>query len=311
MAEKSQYTESNTEFKRNGNSIYNGEFAAHLLNKGFLNEVLKSGNLNCQEEFVDFYPTWIESSELNTIQGLDSFNYRFPSVGVTQSLDEFHYFILEQGLRLRMFRGEYPYNRDVHPWSYDDFIDDKPLAEGDAVVISCPFSGTGSQHQKMTEMFDQAQELKVPVFVDMAWFGTCKGIDIDLSHPAIEEVAFSTTKGLCTGNYRAGIRFSRHGTIEYDSDARKDRLALQADWSHGCHLNTQISLELMRNFTPDHQWNKYHTAQQQVCETYSLTPSNCIHIALGDRQWDQFHRDQQYNRVNIGKVVKRVYEQNK
>ena len=67
----------------------------------------------------------------------------------------------------------------------------------------------------------------------------------------------------------------------------------------------------MRNFTPDHQWNKYHTAQQQVCETYSLTPSNCIHIALGDRQWDQFHRDQQYNRVNIGKVVKRVYEQNK
>ena len=34
MTEKSQYTESNTEFKRNGNSIYNGEFATHLLDGG-------------------------------------------------------------------------------------------------------------------------------------------------------------------------------------------------------------------------------------------------------------------------------------
>ena len=210
---------------------------------------------------------------------------------------------------MRMFRGEYPYNRDVHPWSYEDFIDDKPLEKGDAVIISCPFSGTGSVHQKMLEMFDEAYQLNVPVFVDMAWFGTCKGIDIDLSHPAIQEVAFSTTKGLCTGNYRSGIRFSRHGTIEYDSDKRKDRLALQADWSHGCHLNARISLELMNNFSPDHQWNKYNKAQQQVCEAYALTPSNCIHIALGDRQWEQFHRDKLYNRVNIGRAVKRVYEQ--
>ena len=36
MAEKSQYTESNTEFKRNGNSLYNGEFISHLLEKNFL-----------------------------------------------------------------------------------------------------------------------------------------------------------------------------------------------------------------------------------------------------------------------------------
>lgn len=310
MAEKSQYTESNTEFKRNGNSIYNGEFISYLLEKNFFVEAMQK-ELRCQEEFVDFYPNWIKTSKLNSVRGLETFNYRFPSVGVTQSLDEFHYFILEQGLRLRMFRGEYPYNRDVHPWSYDDFIDDKPLEKGDAVIISCPFSGTGSTHSKMVEMFDQALELKVPVFVDMAWFGTCKDISIDLSHPAIQEVSFSTTKGLCTGDYRSGIRFSRHGIIDYSSQARKDRLALQSDWSHGCHLNTRIGLELMTHFSPDHQWNKYHKAQQTVCESYGLTPSNCVHIALGDDQWKQFHRDKTYNRVNIAKVVKRVYEQQK
>jgi len=267
--------------------------------------------LRCEKEFVDFYPKWIESSELNNVKGLDRFSFRFPSVGVTQSLDEFHYFILEQGLRLRMFRGEYPYNRDVHPWTYDDFIDDKPLEKNDAVIISCPFSGTGAKHDKMESMLDEAYELRIPVFVDMAWFGTCKNIDIDLSHPAIEEVAFSTTKGLCTGDYRSGIRFSHHGIIDYTSQARKDRLALQSDWSHGCHLNTRIGLELMTHFSPDHQWNKYHKAQQKVCESYGLTPSNCVHIALGDDQWKQFHRDKTYNRVNIAKVVKRVYEQQK
>ena len=308
MAEKSQYTESNTEFKRNGNSLYNGEFISYLLEKNFFVEAMQQ-ELRCEQKFVDYYPDWIQSSELNTVKGLDKFSFRFPSVGVTQSLDEFHYFILEQGLRLRMFRGEYPYNRDVHPWSYDDFIDDKPLEKNDAVIISCPFSGTGAKHDKMESMLDEAYELRIPVFVDMAWFGTCKDINIDLSHPAIEEVAFSTTKGLCTGDYRSGIRFSHHGIIDYTLPKRKDRLALQSDWSHGCHLNTRIGLELMLNFSPDHQWNKYHKAQQKVCESYALTPSNCVHIALGDDQWKQFHRDKTYNRVNIAKVVKRVYEQ--
>ena len=310
MAEKSQYTESNTEFKRNGNSLYNGEFISYLLEKNFFVEAMQQ-ELRCEQKFVDYYPDWIQSSELNTVKGLDKFSFRFPSVGVTQSLDEFHYFILEQGLRLRMFRGEYPYNRDVHPWSYDDFIDDKPLEKNDAVIISCPFSGTGAKHDKMESMLDEAYELRVPVFVDMAWFGTCKDIDIDLSHPAIEEVAFSTTKGLCTGDYRSGIRFSHHGIIDYTLPKRKDRLALQSDWSHGCHLNTRIGLELMAHFSPDHQWNKYHKAQNEVCESYGLTPSNCVHIALGDDQWKQFHRDKTYNRVNIAKVVKRVYEQQK
>ena len=59
------------------------------------------------------------------------------------------------------------------------------------------------------------QPTKSVVFVDMAWFGTCKGIDIDITFFEIQEINL-TTKGLCTGNYRSGIRFPRHGTIEYD-----------------------------------------------------------------------------------------------
>ena len=55
MVEKSQYTESNTEFKRNGNSIYNGEFLSYLLGKDFFNTALQE-DLQCQQKFVDYYP---------------------------------------------------------------------------------------------------------------------------------------------------------------------------------------------------------------------------------------------------------------
>ena len=61
MAEKSQYTESNTEFKRNGNSIYNGEFASHLLNKDFLNEKEKT-------ELI-FKPGFSTASNVTEISG--------------------------------------------------------------------------------------------------------------------------------------------------------------------------------------------------------------------------------------------------
>ena len=60
--------------------------------------------------------------------------------------------------------------------------------------------------QKQLKCLTQAYELDIPVFVDMAWFGTCKGIDIDPSIP-IQEVAFPTTKGLCTGDYRSEYVF--------------------------------------------------------------------------------------------------------
>ena len=97
--------------------------------------------------------------------------------------------------------------------------------------------------------------------------------------------------------------------IDYNSGERKDRLALQADWTHGCHLNTRISLELMAHFSPDHQWNKYSKAQKQVCETYNLTPSNCVHIALGDENWLQFNRDKLYNRVKFSSFYNSVLSQ--
>lgn len=68
-------------------------------------------------------------------------------------MDWWHYWCLANGYEFRMFRGEYPYNRDavLVDWQDERYVDDVPLRKGDALLISLPFSGTGTKHGRMEE----------------------------------------------------------------------------------------------------------------------------------------------------------------
>lgn len=250
---------------------------------GWFNE-----DYNVQEEYLDYYPKWIKSSKTCAIKGLDTFTYRFVSLGVTQTLDWFHLECARNGLRLRLLRGEYPYNRDV--FDFDKFIDDEPLVKGDAVIISVPFSASGGLHPRYEEIMETCTALDIPVMVDCAWFGTCYDLNWSLEYECIKVAAFSTTKGLQTGNWRSGICFSKwnHGS-----------LAVQTEWHHGIHMNAYISLLLMKNFSPDYTPDLYKESQKEICKYFGLTPSNTIHIATGDKNWNYFSRDGAYNRINL------------
>ena len=79
-----------------------------------------------------------------------------------------------------MYRGEYPYNRDVlleGQWTWERWIDDA-LPKGDAVMISFLPSGNGKKHRHWEKLLDECDELDIPVFVDMAWYGTCWNINV-------------------------------------------------------------------------------------------------------------------------------------
>ena len=255
----------------------------HAEENGWFNK-----DYNVQEEYLEYYPKWIESSESCSVKGLDTFPYRFVSLGVTQTLDWFHLECARNGWRMRLLRGEYPYNRDV--FDFDEFIDDEPLAKGDAVIISVPFSASGDLHPRYEEIMETCTKLDIPVMIDCAWFGTCYDLHWSLEYDCIKVVAFSTTKGLQTGNWRSGICFSKwnHGS-----------LAVQTEWHHGIHMNTYVSLLLMKQFSPDYTPNLYRESQKEVCKYFGLQPSKTIHIATGDDQWDYFSRDDAYNRINL------------
>lgn len=292
---------SNPDFGTTGNSVWNQPFIDHL-KEHFFNNIDESTIHLEQDTFLDLYPEWIASSKLNSFRGLEreNFPYRFVSLGVTQAMDWWHYYCSANDLRLRMYRGEYPYNRDVllEDWTRDRYIDDEQLMPGDAVIVSIPFSGNGGKHDRWDELMMTCNDLDIPVFVDCAWFGTCFGIDVNLKEPCIKMVGFSTGKGLSCGNWRSGIVFSQ---IEDCS------LAMQTEWRHGIHLNVAIANELMRNFSPDTMPKKYKESHVAICEHYGLTPSNTIHIATAPDtdEWSSFHRDFKYNRVNIRNALKR------
>jgi len=291
----------NPDFGNTGNSVWNQPYMDHLSEHFFNDPQLPKTCQEAQPIFLELYPDWIESSKLNNVQGLREFPYRFVSVGTTQALDWWHYWTAVNGYELKMFRGEYPYNRDVilnQEINWSDSIDDTGLKQGDAVMVSVPFSGTGRTPTQWDWLMEECNAKNIPVLVDMAWFGTCHGININVDHPCIKMVVFSTTKGLSCGNWRAGIAFSR---------INEGSLEVQTDWTHGCHLNTAIANELFRNFTPDTMPKKYGEAHIAICEHYGFETTNTIHIAQAPDtpEWKPWHRDDTYNRINIANALKR------
>jgi hypothetical protein len=66
---------------------------------------------------------------------------------------------------------------------------------------------------------------------------------------------------------------------------------------------------LMKEFSPDTVPNLYKESQHAVCKYFGLVPTPTIHIASGSKpDWDFFHRDSSYNRINIRKPVFDYYK---
>ncbi|MBY0383949.1 hypothetical protein K2X05_02230, partial [bacterium] len=292
---------------KTGNAVYNDDIRQYLSKNiaTWFSDHEQFNSMTNMDRFVVEMKKWILSSQHSVVLGLDDFEVGCVSLGVTQALDQFHYDVLREGRRLRLLRGEYPYNRDVYPFSFEkDFVDDFPLVQGDALILSSPFSATGNLPLHMGEILDSCQRLEIPVFIDLAWFGTCGGLTFDLRHPAITHVAFSLTKGLTCGNYRSGVRWTRKKELL----SKGDRLLLQHEWNHSIHLNLKIGRELMSQYSPDTQFDKYRRFQLAICSHYGIEPSACVHIATShDPKWKDFDRDGIVNRINLRDAIKLMY----
>jgi len=252
-------------------------------------------DIDVQEEFLEFYPKWIKSSELNNFDGLESFDYKYVSLGVTQGIDDFILYCNQNNKRIRMYKGEYPYAREIIKYNIL-YINDSALTHNDAVIISLPFSATGDIHNEWSNLIDTCNRLEIPVFVDCAFFGTCLDISINLNSPCIDTVAFSPTKGLNCGYFRSGIIFTKR-------KGNDSTLKILNDWHHGIHLHTSIALELMKNFSSDTIPKIYRESQLHVCKEYGLIPSKTVHLGLNNTEWVHFSRDNIINRIGLKNAI--------
>ena len=249
--------------------------------------------LNCRQEYLSFIDQWIHSTKLNSVSGLANFSRRDLINGTTQAFDEFYFRYSDR--HLRIFRGEYAYHQRINKFT---FIEDVPLAANDYLIISYPFCSLGTQHPLMLETLNRAKELKLPVLIDAAYFGTCAGIKFDFSHPAIESVCFSLTKGLGLGDIRSGIRYSH-----YDDNLP---ISQQNNYNHTILGAAKIGLYMMQNFSPDFIPEKYGSLQKSICEDLGLTPTPCAHLATGDSDWDAYKIDSSINRIGLSGLIKAI-----
>jgi hypothetical protein len=128
----------------------------------------------------------------------------------------------------------------------------------------------------MMEILDEARDKGISVHVDGAWFTCCRAIDFDVSHPSIQSVAISLSKGLGLGWNRVGLRWTK--------DKTADAITIMNDFNMNLRAPTMIGLHFLRNIAPDYLWNTYSNTYYKICNDFDLTPTKSIYIALKDNQ---------------------------
>ena len=219
--------------------------------------------INFKKETIN----WLLASKLNNLTGLDDYNRVDIINGCTQFIDA-----LYMKGAVQTLKGDYKYHHRLNPnlaFSVPGYLQkDLPL------IIAMPFPSTGDIHAQMKEVLDEAQNKKISVHVDGAWFTCCRGIDFDLSHPAIKSVGISLSKGLVLGWNRIGLRWTRQPTM--------DSVTIMNDFNMNIRATAIIGLHFIRNLPPDYLWNQHGDNYYKVCKDFNLTPTKSIYLALKD-----------------------------
>lgn len=254
----------------------------------FVDDLLEKGlKHNHLTEFKSKFTDWLLSHSTSNIIGLDQYDIDYSS-GTTQSFDSFYF--RHRNKRFRCFAGEYFYHlktwisNEAH-WSF--ISDSDPIRENDAVVISMPFCDTGSAHPEYESVISKCNNLGVPVLVDCCYYPISGNVNVDVSAPCIDTVAFSLSKAFPIANLRIGVRYTRN---IFDGQKLHDVI------NYNNNLSAYVGLNLIDKFPSDYIFNQYRVKQKSICEFFNLTPSDAVLFAVGGSEWDQYSR---HNLLNV------------
>jgi len=266
-------------------------------------ELLKSSvstdvlfNESLVEEFLTNYVNWINTTKNNQFVGLEKYQYSCFSAGTSESFDKFY--MKNATKRFRCFRGEYIYHklawRDKFNWCY---VDDEPIAENDAVVVSLPFSDTGNKHISHTDLLEECEKLNVPVLIDCCYFGTCADIEFDLTYNCITDVTFSLSKAFPVAYARIGMRLTKEDNDDTLFVYNKPGLV------YTNRLTASLGQRFIENFTPDYIFDKYREHQLEFCNKTDTVASNTVMFGLGDDRYKQYNRGTDTNRLSFHRYL--------
>lgn len=261
-----------------------------------LNPTIDLYNENLQQEFVENFYNWINSSKLNNLQGLEKFTNKKLVSGTAQAFD--HWYWRHKNRTFRFFRGEFMYHSAVlKNGGLYAYMDETKLQPNHAVIISVPFSDYGSQHSELEYILQNCSAMNIPVLLDFAYYPCTKNINLDLNnYPCVETCTFSISKAFYGAEFlRVGMRLERKDTDDgidvFNSVEMVNRVSLS------------IANSLINTYSVDHNWNTYEREYMNVCVENNLNSTDCIMFGLGDEEWDDYNRGTDVNRVCISELI--------
>ena len=246
-----------------------------------------------RKKFLMDYKEWIMQD--NDFSGLDKFNHVDFSAGATETFGLFYNQHMDK--RLRLFKAEYFYHWLMARNHFKGAVEigSEPLAQGDVVVISCPFSNTGNMVENFYDILEQCEDLKIPVMLDLAYINISKIKELNLNYKCIHTITTSLSKVFPVENIRIGIRFTRDF---YD------------DWLVAYNQNDYVNLysvnvgqKCIDRFDNDWLYTKYRSKQIETCEKLHVSPSDCVIFGLAKKgQYDEYNRGGDHNRLCFSRV---------
>jgi hypothetical protein len=233
-------------------------------------------------QFKDETEKWILASTLNNVTGLETFYRKDVCIGCTQFIDT----IYTKG-PVQVISGDYRYHQRLGLAKINNI---GTLTPNMPLIIAMPFPSTGSPHNSMDKVLQEAIEKNIPVHIDAAWLTCCRDINFNFDHPAIRSVAVSLSKGLGLGWNRIGVRWTK--------DLDPDAITIMNDFKMNNRALTMIGLHFIRQLPTDYLWNKYGDVYYKICKDFNLEPTNAIYLALRDG-----------NPVGISPLIRYVTEQ--
>lgn len=262
----------------------------------------------CLEKYVSDFEAKLDFSGYygefcNWMQNSSRVNFSPPaefrplmSSGITEGFNDFFWRHNER--EFFILRGEYPYHKDVfesqgRPLYY---LDETALSDNSCVILSAPFSASGSVHPSAREILQACSQLKVPVFLDFAFLGLGENLDVNefLKYPCVETFAFSYSKLFALGRSRAGWVWTK---------ATGGLLHVVNTWQYTNWLGHFVARECLRQFPLDFMATKYAPLQKKICSDLKLRPSSSFLFGLGDDSYKQFSRQGTWNRVCLSHLL--------
>lgn len=253
---------------------------------------LKLGNLkgvtNAQHDAS--WRSWLTSSSFHTVVGLEQLPHSAFLPGTTDAFGEF--IARYPGRRIRASRSDFILTKILSSSWNRQFLalEEAPLDENDAVILSMPFSGNGSEYPK--NILGQAEKLDVPVMIDAAYFGNSQGVVYDLRYNCIKDFAVSLSKCLAPNQLRLGIRFTRDAV---DDGVTAGLLGADIFDRFGCYM----SMQLLEKYSHDFVVQTVKPISDSVCKQLHLEPTKTMTLALGGESLRKDFERGDYIRVCI------------